>query len=210
MLTIALNRGRVLQECLPLLERAGIVPAEPIHESRKLVFASACGHYTLVIMRGSDVPTYVEYGAADVGITGKDTLLEHGGCTFYERLDLGIAPCRIMTAAPVGTMYGPGTLRVATKLVNVAKRYFAEQGRQVQVIPLSGAVEIAPLMGLADLIVDVVDTGVTLKAHGLEARELIAEVTTRVIVNRAALKTKFDAVETLLSRLRGIVQGRGA
>jgi ATP phosphoribosyltransferase len=208
MLTIALNRGRILRECLPLLEAIGIVPAEPVNESRKLVFASTCGNFSLVIMRGSDVPTYVEYGAADVGITGKDTLLEHGGAHFYERLDLEIGRCRIMTAARANAAPVRGTLRVATKLVNVAKRYFAEQGRQVEVIPLAGAVELAPLMGLADLIVDVVDTGNTLKANGLVAGEVVAEVTSRVIVNRASLKTKFDEVEAMLGRLRSVVEAR--
>lgn len=208
MLTIALNRGRILRECLPLLEEIGIVPAEPINESRKLVFPSKCGNFSLVIMRGSDVPTYVEYGAADVGITGKDTLLEHGGAGFYERLDLEIGRCRIMTAALSDAPLVRGTMRVGTKLVNVAKRYFAEQGRQVEVIPLAGAIEIAPLMGLADLIVDVVDTGSTLKANGLVAGEVVADVTSRVIVNRASLKTKFDEVEAMLGRLRKAVVAR--
>jgi ATP phosphoribosyltransferase len=210
VLKIALNRGRILRECLPLLAEVGIVPAEPINESRKLIFPSACGAFELVIMRGTDVPTYVEYGAADIGITGKDTLLEHGGAGFYERLDLEIGRCRIMTAAPAGACPLRGTVRVATKLVNVAKRWFAEQGRQVEVIPLAGAVEIAPSMGLADLIVDVVDTGNTLKANGLVAGDVVAEVTSRVIVNRASLKTKFDEVEAVLARLRTAVAARRA
>lgn len=208
VLKLALNRGRILRECLPLLKQAGIEPAEAVEESRKLIFASRCGAFSLVIMRGSDVPTYVEYGAADIGITGKDTLLEHGGSGFYERLDLEIGRCRIMTAAPRGAAAMRGTLRVGTKLVNVARRYFAEQGRQVEVIPLAGAVEIAPLMGLADAIVDVVDTGNTLKANGLVAGEVVAEVSTRVIVNRASLKTKFDEVEAVLTRLADAVAER--
>src|SRR5574337_769852 len=129
-LTIALNRGgRVLEECLALLAQAGIEAVEPIQGSRKLVFDTHTGE-RLIVVRGDDVPTYVEYGAADLGVTGKDTLLEYGGSTFYERLDLRIASCRIMTAAPIGAVLGDGPLRVATKFVNVAKRYFAERGRQ--------------------------------------------------------------------------------
>ena len=176
--------------------------------SRKLVFASRDGSVRLVVMRGEDVPTYVEYGAADIGITGKDTLLEYAGTGFYERLDLEIARCQIMTAAPIGVPLTTGSLRVATKFVNTAKRYFAQQGRQAEVIRLSGAMEIAPVMGLADCIVDIVDTGNTLRANGLEARDVIAQISTRVIVNRASLKMRFDEIEGLLSRLRHVVQTR--
>jgi ATP phosphoribosyltransferase len=207
-LTIALNRGRILDEFLPMLASAGIEPTESINTSRKLVFATRAGNVRLVVMRGSDVPTYVEYGAADIGVTGKDTLLEYGGAGFYERLDLRIARCRIMTAAPIDAPPVTGVLRVATKFSNVAKRYFAEQGRQAEIIKLSGAMEIAPLMGLADCIVDIVDTGNTLRANGLEAREVIAEVSTRVIVNRASLKMRFDEVEVLLKRLADVVEQR--
>ena len=207
-LTIALNRGRVLDEFLPLLARAGIEPAEPIEGSRKLVFETRGGDIRLVVMRGADVPTYVEYGAADIGVCGKDTLLEYGGVGFYERLDLQIARCRIMTAVPADAPPVTGVLRVATKFVNVAKRYFAEQGRQVEIIKLSGAMEIAPLMGLADCIVDIVDSGNTLRANGLVARDVIAEVSTRVIVNRASLKMRFDEIESLLKRLAAAVERR--
>lgn len=206
-LTIALNRGRILDECLPLLATAGIVPSEPMADSRKLIFASQCGRAKLVVMRGADVPTYVEYGAADLGITGKDTLLEHPSAGYYERLDLGIARCRIMTAYPRGAEPTRGTLRVATKFVRIAERYFAEQGRQVVTIPLSGAMEIAPLMGLADCIVDIVDTGNTLRANGLVARDVIAHVSARVIVNRAALKIRFEEIESLLADLRAAASG---
>jgi ATP phosphoribosyltransferase len=201
-LVIALNRGRILAECLPLLAAAGIAPAESIEKSRKLIFDCAGGGIRLVVMRGADVPTYVEYGAADVGITGKDTLLEHGGRGYYERLDLGIARCLLMSAMPVGVAEPTGVMRVATKFVRIAERHFAERGRQVEVIRLSGAMEIAPLLGLADCIVDIVDTGNTLKANGLEARDVIAHVSTRVIVNRATLKLRLDEIEDLLGRLR--------
>jgi ATP phosphoribosyltransferase len=204
-LTIALNRGRILEESLPMLAAAGIVPEEDPAASRKLIFASRQGGHRLVVMRGADVPTYVEYGAADVGIVGKDTLLEYGGSAdYYERLDLGIARCRIMVAAPVGADLGPGKLRVATKFPRVARRYFEGQGRQVSIIKLNGAMEIAPLMNLADCIVDIVDTGNTLRANGLEALETIAHVSSRMIVNRAAMKTRFDAVQSLTCSLRDV------
>jgi ATP phosphoribosyltransferase len=207
-LTIALNRGdRILSECLSMLAEAGVEPVEPIKGSRKLVFETRTKE-RLVVVRGDDVPTYVEYGAADIGITGKDTLLEYGGSGFYERLDLKIAECRIMTAVPVGTSLGTGPLRVATKFVNIAKQYFAEQGHQVEIIGLSGAMEIAPLMGLADCIVDIVETGNTLVANGLEARDVIAKVSARVIVNRASLKMRFDEIESLLNRLEAVVDSR--
>jgi ATP phosphoribosyltransferase len=204
-LTIALNRGRLLDEFLPLLAAAGIRPAEPLDGSRKLVFETTAGRHRLVVMRGSDVPTYVEFGAADVGVVGKDTLLEHGGSGFYERLDLGIGRCRLMTAAPVGADLGHGPLRVATKYVNVARRYFESQGRQVTLIPLSGAMEIAPLMNLADCIVDIVDTGNTLKANGLEALDTVADISARLIVNRASMKTRFDDVQSLIEALREVL-----
>ena len=204
-LTIALNRGRILEESLPLLASAGVVPEEDPAGSRKLIFATREGGHRLVVMRGADVPTYVEYGAADVGIVGKDTLLEHGGSSdYYERLDLGIARCRIMVAAPVGADLGSGKLRVATKFPRLARRYFEGQGRQVSIIKLNGAMEIAPLMNLADCIVDIVDTGNTLRANGLEALETIAHVSSRMIVNRAAMKTRFDAVQSLTRSLRDV------
>ena len=207
-LTIALNKGRILDECLPLLRAAGIEPTEDPAASRKLVFDSKSGGHKLVVMRSSDVPTYVEYGAADVGVTGKDTLLEYGGgAQFYERLDLKIGACRLMTAAPAGTDLDRGPLRVATKFVNVTRRYFQSQGRQVRIIPLSGALEIAPLMGLADCIVDIVDTGNTLKANGLVALDTIADISARVIVNRASMKTRYEAVQSLIETLREQVQG---
>lgn len=200
-LTIALNRGRILKECLPLLEAAGVRPAEDLEASRKLVFETESGGHTLVVMRGSDVPTYVEFGAADVGIVGKDTLLEYNGSGFYEPLDLGIGRCRLMTAAPVGAVLDASPLRVATKFVNVTRDYFERQGRHVTIIPLSGAMEIAPLMNLADCIVDIVDTGNTLKANGLEALETIAEISSRLIVNRASMKIRFDEVRELMAAL---------
>ncbi len=204
-LVIALTKGRILEEVLPMLEKAGVIPAEDIGSSRKLLFDSNLPDVQLMVIRGSDVPTYVELGSAVIGIAGKDMILEYGSQGFYEPVDLGIARCRLMTAAPVGARLDGSRLRVASKFVNIAKQYFARHGRQVDLIKLNGALELAPLMGLADCIVDIVDTGKTLKAHGLEPRELIADVSTRVIVNRAAMKIKHARVQALLKRLQAAV-----
>jgi ATP phosphoribosyltransferase len=177
--------------------------------SRKLVFETNRPGVRLLVLRGSDVPTYVQFGAADLGVAGKDMLLEHGGGEFYyEPVDLGIARCRLMTAAVIGVTPRAGRLRVATKYVNVARRYYAAQGRQVDIIKLYGGMELAPLMGLADEIVDIVDTGNTLTANRLEARELIADISSRLIVNKGALKTKFALIQPLLDNLRAMVEGR--
>ena len=208
-LTIALTKGRILKETLPMLSRAGISPLEDIEASRKLVFDTSQPNVRLLILRGSDVPTYVQYGAADLGVSGKDTLMEHGGDGIYEPLDLGIARCRLMTAATTGSSPRPGRIRVATKYVNVARRYYAEQGRQADIIKLYGAMELAPIMALADEIVDIVDTGNTLKANGLEARETIATISSRLIVNRAAMKQKHHLIQPLLDQLASVVAGQG-
>ncbi|MCK9503246.1 MAG: ATP phosphoribosyltransferase [Porticoccaceae bacterium] len=205
MLTIALTKGRILKETLPLLARAGISPVEDISASRKLVFDTNLDNVRLLILRGSDVPTYVQYGAADMGVSGKDTLMEHGGSDIYEPLDLGIARCKLMTAAVAGSRVRSGRIRVATKYVNIARRYYAEQGRQADMIKLYGAMELAPIMALADEIVDIVDTGNTLKANGLEARETIADISSRIIVNRAAMKKKHQLIQPLLDKLAAAV-----
>ncbi len=205
-LVIALNKGRILKECLPLLAACEIEPDEDPEESRKLIFNSRAGNHQLIVTRSADVPTYVENGVADVGITGKDTILEYGEAMgFYELLDLGIGRCRMMTAGPVGVPEPQGVLRVASKFVNITRNYYQQQSRQVALIKLSGAMEIAPLLGLADSIVDIVDTGNTLRANGLEAREMICDISTRLIVNRASLKTKFDQVQNLVSQLKKVV-----
>jgi len=204
-LAIALTKGRILDEVLPLLEQAGIIPAEDLNKSRKLIFDSNIDGVKLIVLRGSDVPTYVELGSADIGIAGKDVLMEKGSDGYYEPLDLKLATCRLMTAAPVNQKTTPKRLRVASKFVNVAKNYFSEQGRQVDIIKLNGALELAPIMGLADCIVDIVDTGNTLRANGLEPREHIADVSTRVIVNKAAMKMKHDSIQSLLERLAAAV-----
>ncbi|GAB1263735.1 ATP phosphoribosyltransferase [Aurantivibrio infirmus] len=209
-LVIALTKGRILAETLPILEKAGIVPSEDISRSRKLIFETNQKHINLVILRGSDVPTYVEFGAADVGVAGKDTLMEHGGNGIYEPLDLGIARCRLMTAGlkmPSGTGVRENSrrIKVATKFVKTAKQYYAAQGRQADIIKLYGAMELAPLMNLADEIVDIVDTGNTLKANGLEPREHIANISTRIIVNKASMKMKHTPIQKLLDQLAAVL-----
>lgn len=197
-LTIALTKGRILKETLPLLAAAGIEPLEDISKSRKLTFETSSPDIRLLILRGSDVPTYVEFGAADIGVAGKDTLLEHGGKGFYEPLDLKISRCRLMTAGVKGQAPASGRMRVATKYVNLAKQYYAEQGRQVDIIKLYGAMELAPIMNLADEIVDIVDTGNTLIANGLEARDEIAQISSRLIVNKASMKMKHQQIEAFI------------
>lgn len=206
-LTLAVTKGRILAEALPLLAGFGIRPVEDIASSRKLVFETNEPGVRLLVLRGSDVPTYVQFGAADLGIAGKDMLLEHGGgeC-YYEPVDLGIARCRLMTAGPLGAEPRAGRLRVATKYVNVARRYYAAQGRQVDIVKLYGGMELAPVMGLADEIVDIVDTGSTLTANHLEARELISHVSSRLIVNKGALKTKYGRIQPLIDELGRAVE----
>jgi ATP phosphoribosyltransferase len=200
-ITIALTKGRILKETLPLLAAAGIEPAEDISVSRKLLFDTNKEGVQLLILRGSDVPTYVQYGAADIGVAGKDTLLEHGAEGLYEPLDLGIARCQLMTAGVVGVQPKDGRIRVATKYVHIARQFYAEQGRQVDIIKLYGAMELAPIMSLADEIVDIVDTGNTLKANGLEPRDFIADVSSRLIVNKAAMKMKHKAIQSVVDSL---------
>lgn len=207
-IVVALTKGRILDEVLPLFEQAGISPAEDISKSRKLIFDTNLAEVRLMVIRGSDVPTYVEIGSADIGVVGKDLLLEHGSEEFYEPLDLKLAACRMMTASPVG--YEPssdrlGRLRVATKFVNIARKYFAAQGQPIELIKLNGALELAPAMGLADTIVDIVDTGNTLVANGLEPRELITQISSRVIVNKASFKIKNAIIQDLLAKLRAAV-----
>ena len=204
-ITIALTKGRILKETLPLLKKIGLEPVDDAFSSRKLLFPTNQENIRILILRGSDVPTYVQFGKADIGIAGKDGLLEHQGDGYYEPLDLGIARCRLMTAAPVGYQPTDGKIRVATKYTKVAREYYAQQGRQIDLIKLYGAMELAPIMDLADEIVDIVDTGNTLKANGLEAREMITEISSRVIVNKASMKTKFPEIKGILSALEAAV-----
>lgn len=200
-LTIALTKGRILKETLPLLAAAGIEPAEDISKSRKLAFATNKDNVRLLILRGSDVPTYVQFGAADMGVAGKDTLMEHGGDGLYSLVDLGIARCKLMTAGIKGEPEKSGRIKVATKYVNVARRFYAEQGRQADIIKLYGAMELAPIMGLADEIIDIVDTGNTLRANGLEARTDIADISSRLIANKASMKMKHQLIQPLVEAI---------
>lgn len=198
---IALSKGRILDETLPLLKTAGIELLEEPSKSRKLIFPTTDPNVEIIIIRATDVPTFVEHGAADIGVAGKDVLMEHGARGMYEPLDLKISRCKLMVAAKTVPEPGNGRLRVATKFVNITKRYYAEKGEQVEVIKLYGSMELAPLVGLADRIVDIVDTGNTLRANGLEPTELIAEISSRLIVNKASMKTKHAVIQRLIDQL---------
>lgn len=202
VLTIALSKGRIFKETLPLLQQAGIEPRDDPETSRKLILDTNQDDVKLVIIRATDVPTYVEYGAADVGVAGKDVLLEHGGNGLYEPLDLGIARCRLMVAGPENHVADNRRLRIATKYVQSTRRYYADRREQVEIIKLYGSMELAPLVGLADLIVDVVDTGNTLRANGLVPLEHIADISSRLVVNKAAMKMKHERISQLLVHLR--------
>ena len=204
-LVIALTKGRILRETLPLFESAGIRPLEDIEKSRKLLFDTNVDGIKLLLMRGSDVPTYVRFGSADIGVAGKDLILENGSYGFYEPLDLKSATCKIMTAEPSVAPVAVDRLRVATKFTNIAKRFYAERGQQIELIKLNGALELAPSLGLADAIVDIVDTGKTLKANGLVAKDTIADISSRVIVNKASMKIKNAMILDVLAKLRDAV-----
>lgn len=200
MLSLALSKGRILDDTLPLLAAAGIEPVEDPRSSRKLMFDTTRGDVRLIVIRAADVPTFVEHGAADAGVAGKDVLVEHGGDALYEPLDLGIAACRLSLAGKPGCMdVGRRRLRVATKYIEATRRYFTERGQQVELIKLYGSMELAPLVGLADVIVDLVDTGNTLRANGLEELDHIADVTSRLIVNKASMKVKHAALSALIA-----------
>lgn len=205
-LTIALSKGRIYKETLPLLKHAGIEPVDDPETSRKLILDTNIDDIKLVIIRATDVPTYVQYGAADIGVAGKDVLMEHGGEGLYEPLDLKISKCKMMIAGPKGHTVPDRRLRICTKYVNVARRYFAEQGKQVEVIKLYGSMELGPIVGLSDFIVDLVDTGNTLKANGLEPLEHMADISSRLIVNKASMKMKHARVQALIDRIAEAVK----
>ena len=204
-LTIALSKGRIYKDTLPLLAAAGITPADDPDTSRKLILDTNHPDVKLVVIRAADVPTYVQYGAADLGVSGKDVLMEHGGEGIYEPLDLGIARCRLMVAGRPGATDRAGRLRVATKFVNTTRQHYAAQGRQVEVIKLYGSMELAPIVGLSDCIVDLVDTGNTLRANGLVPLEHIADISARLVVNKASMKMKSARVKDLIRRLTDAV-----
>ena len=213
-LIIALSKGRIFKETVPLLAQAGIAPVDDPETSRKLILDTNQEHVKLLIVRATDVPTYVQYGAADLGVAGKDVLLEHGGEGLYEPLDLRIAVCRLMVAGKVEdkdktpAASSGQRLRIATKFVNSTRRYYAEKGQQVEVIKLYGSMELAPIVGLADRIVDLVDTGNTLKANGLMPLEHMADISSRLIVNKASMKMKHRLVREFIDNIAKAVQDR--
>ncbi len=209
-ITIALSKGRIFEETLPLLAAAGIVPTENPEQSRKLIIDSNRSDVRVVIVRASDVPTYVQYGAADLGIAGKDVLLEHGGAGLYQPLDLKIAKCRLCVAAPAGFDYAAAVrrgarLRVATKYIQTAREHFATKGVHVDLIKLYGSMELAPLAGLADAIVDLVSSGGTLKANNLVEVEDIMPISSRLVVNQASLKMKHSLLQPVIDAFAGSV-----
>jgi len=211
MITIALSKGRIFEETLPLLKAAGITPLEDPETSRKLILPTNRDDVRLIIVRASDVPTYVQYGAADIGVAGKDVLNEHGGDGLYQPLDLNIAKCRMMVAVRGDFDYESAVkqgarIRVATKYVKTAREHFASKGVHVDLIKLYGSMELAPLVGLSDAIVDLVSSGATLKANNLIAVEEIAQISSRLVVNQASLKLKRTTIQPMLDAFAGAVQ----
>jgi ATP phosphoribosyltransferase len=210
LITLALSKGRIFDETVPLLARAGIVPAEDPEKSRKLIIGTSDPGLRIVVVRASDVPTYVQYGAANLGVAGKDVLMEHDGEGLYVPVDLGIGRCRLCVAAPRGFDYASAVrrgarLRIATKYTQSARDHFASKGVHVDLIKLYGSMELAPLAGLADAIVDLVSSGSTLKANDLVEVEEIAAISSRLIVNQAALKTRRAALMPLIDKLEAAV-----
>lgn len=202
-LTLALSKGRIFEETLPLLQAAGIKVTEDPETSRKLILPTNLPNVRVIIVRATDVPTYVQYGAADFGVAGKDGLLEHGGEGLYQPIDLNIAKCRMSVAVPTGFDYANAVrhgarLRVATKYVQIAREHFAKKGVHVDLIKLYGSMELAPLVGLADAIVDLVSTGSTLRANNLVEVEHIMDISSRLVVNQAALKLKRESLQLIL------------
>ncbi len=215
-LTLALSKGRIFEETLPLLEAAGIVVLEDPEKSRKLILPTSDPQLRVIIVRASDVPTYVQYGAADFGVAGKDVLLEHGGEGLYQPVDLNIAKCRMSVAVPAGFDYAHAVrqgarLRVATKYVQVAREHFAAKGLHVDMIKLYGSMELGPLVGLSDAIVDLVSTGSTLRANHLVEVEHIMDISSRLVVNRAALKLKREKLQPIIDAFESASQrGNGS
>ncbi len=205
-ITIALSKGRIFEQTLPLLAHAGIEAVDDPETSRKLILDTNHEMVKFVLIRATDVPTYVQYGAADLGVAGKDILLEHGGEGLYEPLDLNIACCRLMVAGVKDADISGRRLRIATKYVNSARAYYAAKGQQVDIIKLYGSMELAPLVGLSDLIVDLVESGNTLKANGLVPLEHIADISSRLVVNKAAWKMKHNTLMQLQEALREAVE----
>jgi ATP phosphoribosyltransferase len=210
-ITLALSKGRIFDETLPLLKAAGIEVLEDPEKSRKLILATNRPDVQVVLVRATDVPTYVQYGGADLGVTGKDTLIEHGGAGLYQPLDLKIAVCRVSVAVRADFDYARAVrqgarLKVATKYTSIARDFFAAKGVHVDLIKLYGSMELAPLIGLADAIVDLVSTGGTLKANNLVEVERIMDISSRLVVNQAALKLKQQAIRNIIDAFAGAVR----
>lgn len=204
-LTIALSKGRIYKDTLPLLEAANIIPQEDPSKSRKLIIATNHDNVRLLIVRATDAPTYVAHGAADIGVAGKDVLMEAPSDNLNELLDLQIAKCKLMVAGPKDAKPHGHRLKIATKYIQSAKAYYAQKGQQVDLIKLYGSMEIAPLIDLADKIVDLVDTGNTLKANGLVSEEHIADISSRLIVNEHAYKTKFKQINDIVEKFKSAI-----
>ena len=211
MITIALSKGRLLKQTLPLLEQIGISPQQDPFASRKLIFTTNREDVRLVIIRATDVPTYVQFGAADLGVVGKDGLMEHGGEGLCELLDMQIAKCRLMTAVTKDKQDAPRSrtqFRVATKYVKSARQFYQAQGIQAEIIKLYGAMELAPLVGLADEIVDLVETGSTLKANNLVEQDLIAEISCRLIANAASMRVMHTEIADIVEQISLVIAQR--
>ena len=209
-ITIAVSKGRIFEDAMPLLAALDIYPTEEPEMTRKLILETNRPEVKIIIVRATDVPTYVEYGAADIGIAGKDVLLEYDGNGLYEPLDLKIAQCKMVVAELKNSKNEDkgDRKRVATKYVNIARSYFASQGKQVEIIKLYGSMELAPVLGLADQIVDLVDTGNTLKANGLVEVEIITDISSWLIVNKGAMKMKNDLIKPMIEKLAEVVEAK--
>ncbi len=204
-LKIALSKGRIFRDTLPLLRQAGVEPLDDPDTSRKLILATSHPLVKFVLIRATDVPTYVQWGAADLGVAGKDVLMEHGGEGLYEPLDLKIARCRMMVAGRPEADISARRLRIATKYVNSARAFFANRGQQVEVIKLYGSMELAPLVGLSEVIVDLVESGNTLRANGLVPLEHMHDISARLVINKASWKMKHASILALVGALREAV-----
>ena len=205
-ITIAVSKGRIFDEALPLLAKIDVIPKDDPQNSRKLILETNKNNVQILVIRATDVPTYVERGAAELGIAGKDVLLEYQGDGFYEPIDLGIAKCKMMLAGLKGVKKEISRPRIATKYTNITQNYFSNFGKQVEIIKLYGSMELAPILGLADQIVDLVDTGKTLEANGLVPYERIADISSRLIVNKASMKLKSTAIKSFIEKLSDVIE----
>jgi ATP phosphoribosyltransferase len=209
-ITIAVSKGRIYDEAVPLLAKLGIVLTDDPKKSRKLILDTNQANIKILIIRATDVPTYVERGAAELGIAGKDVLMEYSGDSLYEPVDLRIAQCRMMLAGLKDAKPITDRPRVVTKYTNITRNYFADRGQQVEIIKLYGSMELGPVLGLSDWIVDLVDTGNTLKANGLVTLDHIADISSRLVVNKAAMKMKNALIKPIINQLADIVENGGS